>query len=152
MTGVLMEQTLSEPLQWDTKDGRVMLNLLRKHQSTNTTISPYDEAALVYQREPCARSFEEDLDLHLRFGYVFSTPHAFIMGRAVSRAGDPSDIVNPAFQFDAPDTWWIYLAAGDLREFFLREPYPLPWVGWEIRNKPRFYSMDRVKERILCIR
>ena len=73
------------------------------------------------------------------------------MGRAVNRNGDPSDIVNPEFQFDLVDTWLVYLAAGDLREFFLREPYPLPWVGWERNNRLRFYDMEAIKEKMLCI-
>lgn len=110
---------------------------------------PYLVAASVYQNEPCQRTFEEDLELHLMFGYVFSSPTMFMMGRAVEKDAPREKIVDPAFKFTNPDTWLIYLAAGDLMEFFSREPYPLPWVGWERDNKLRFYRMEAVKQRIL---
>jgi hypothetical protein len=116
------------------------------------TISPYDLVQDIYRNEPCARTFARDLELHLKFGYIYSSPDAFVMGRAVNRNGDPSDIVNPEFQFDLVDAWLVYLAVGDIREFFLREPYPLPWVGWERNNVLRFYDMETIRRKMLCIR
>lgn len=104
------------------------------------TISPYERARKVYEQEDCRRSFSEDLELHLRYGYVYSTPNSFIMGRAVDRYADSECIVDPSVVFDHPNAWLVYLAAGDMSEFFLRQPFFLPWVGWERENKLRFYK------------
>ena len=58
--------------------------------------NPYAEARAVYDREPCRRTFNEDLELHLMNGLVFSTPEFFLMGRAVPRGACHADIINPA--------------------------------------------------------
>lgn len=108
-------------------------------------MTPIDEARAVYLREPCRRTFEVDLELHLQNGYVFSTPKLFLMGRPVLRIANPEDIVNPAFIFEHYDAWLIYLAAGDFREFFRFEPFPLKWYGWERENMLRFFLSSTVK-------
>src|SRR5689334_6772592 len=46
-------------------------------------MTPFLQAAAVYEREPCARTFEEDLYLHLMHGTVISTPEVFAMVRPV---------------------------------------------------------------------
>lgn len=106
--------------------------------------SPYELAESVYQSEPCARSFMEDLRLHMLHGYVFNTPRLFLMGRSVSKLGDAGSIVDPTVSFNNADCWHIYLAAGDLSEFFKFEPFPLPWFSWERNNKLRFYRRERL--------
>lgn len=111
--------------------------------------SPYELARKIYQQEPCARTFREDLEQHLRTGYVWSSPRTFIMGRPVRRSGDRADIVTPHVTFDNPDCWHIYLAAGELYEFFRLEPFELPWFSWERHNVLRFYRRERVIQ--LCL-
>lgn len=103
--------------------------------------SAYDAARAVYDSEPCARTFEEDLALHLRFGYVFSTPDAFIMGRAVNRNAPYQDILSPWVAQSSPDAWLVWLASGSgaLALFMEREPFPMPFIGWERDNKLRWY-------------
>lgn len=108
---------------------------------------PIDQARLVYEQEPCARTFEEDLRLHLMHGYVFSTPEIFMMGRGVRRDAPDYDILNPTVTWpeDLCDTWMIYLAAGNIGDFFRFEPTPKKWVAFERENQLRVHSYDRIK-------
>lgn len=101
----------------------------------------------VFTQEPCARSFELDVELHLMFGFVFATPDFFIMGRPVDSAGRHEDIVNPSFEFpkDKCDCWMVYLMAGDVTKVWNIMPYPLPKVCFERRNELRFYSLDSIR-------
>jgi hypothetical protein len=108
-------------------------------------MSPFEMAMLVYATEPCARSFDEDLRRHHLYGYVFSSPSCFIMGRPVEKNAQERLIKDPSVRFYNPDAWLVYLAAGDLAEFFKHEPYPLPWLGWERDNHLRFYRRDNVR-------
>jgi hypothetical protein len=107
-------------------------------------MTPIDLARSVYDREVCARSFQEDIDLHLRYGYVFATPEMFVMGRPVKKSASYLDITCPWVTFAEPDCWWVYLAAGKMTQMFRHLPYPLPWLGWEVNNKPRFFRYERL--------
>ena len=104
----------------------------------------------VYETEPCPRTFERDLWLHLCGGCVFSTPDLFVMGRGVARSAPVAEIVDPSVIFDRErqDCWWVYAAAGDLARMPQLLPYPLPWIGWERKNVPRIWPIERVLE--LC--
>jgi hypothetical protein len=110
-------------------------------------MSPFETARQVYAQEPCARTFDEDLTLHLQHGFVFSTPRYFIMGRPVIRAADAQHIVDPRHIFTAEDcdTWHIYLLAGDPTPAWDIMPWPLAWFSFERRNELRFYPVDRIK-------
>lgn len=113
-------------------------------------MTPVERAMAIYGEEPCRRTFDEDLQLHLMYGYVFSTPTMFMMGRPVDRYDPPEYIVTPDRRpLWGPNAWLIYLAAGDLGEFFRYCPYPLPWVGWERKNKLRFYDFKRAKRKVI---
>ena len=107
-------------------------------------MSPLDKARLVYTQEPCARTFEEDLRLHLQFGYVFSTPEFFVMGRPVDRHAPYDQLTDPRLQFPEPDAWWVYLAAGDFIKIWTISPYNLSYIGWERDNRPRFYRVSQL--------
>lgn len=110
-------------------------------------MTPFEQAKAVYDKEPCARSFAQDLMLHYLRGFVFSTPTFFIMGRPVPRSEDPALIVNPAHSFDRAecDAWMIYLMAGDPTEAWSIMPWRLPWFGFERRNELRWYAVDRIR-------
>jgi hypothetical protein len=103
---------------------------------------------LVYATEKCARTFQEDLTLHLLHGYVFSTPEVFIMGRPVRRNAEHRLITDPTVEFFDPDCWLVHLAAGDIRQFFRYEPYSLPWLCWQRANKLRFYNRRNVAKML----
>lgn len=116
-------------------------------------MTPAAKAAAIYRREECARSFAEDLDAHLQCptGYVFSAPDFFMMGRAVPSGEGIERLRNPWVWFRRVecDTWWIYLAAGDMAKFWAVEPYPQKFVAFERANAPRFYDCARIRNRIL---
>ena len=110
-------------------------------------MTPIEKAAEVYLREPCARTFQEDLKLHLLYGYVISTPRLFIMGRPVVKGAPASEIVDPSFTFPEAlcNCWHIYLAAGNgIQEFFRVEPFELPWLSWERKNILRYHRRDAI--------
>ena len=112
--------------------------------------SPRDAARSVYAFEPCARTFEEDLELHFRHGYVLSTPSVFVMGRAIDSGAPHSCIVDPSVDLSrGADCWHVYLCAGELDGLRDLIPYHLPLVSWERCNQLRFYELERVM-RQLC--
>lgn len=109
--------------------------------------SPFEEAQAVYEREPCRRGFFEDLLSHFAYGFVFSSPKAFLMGRPVRHDASHEEILNPDVVFSNPTAWLVYCAAGKsaldvLVEF---EPYPLPYIGWERNNVLRFHRSERLR-------
>jgi hypothetical protein len=107
-------------------------------------MAPIESAMLVYATEPCYRTFQEDLTLHLLHGYVISTPEVFIMGRPVNKDAEHRLITDPTVWFYDPDCWLVHLAAGDINQFFRHEPYQLEWFGWQRANKLRFYNRRNV--------
>lgn len=116
-------------------------------------MTPAQRAYQVYQSEPCARDFIDDLELHLicPVGYVYSAPEAFIMGRYVMRDWSYEDITNPAkfaLTGDA-DCLHIFLAAGDISLFFTFEHVAVPWVSFERKNQLRFYPYEPLRNRLL---
>jgi hypothetical protein len=115
-------------------------------------MSPVELAAAVYEQEPCARTFREDLEAHLLNGYVFSTPGCFVMGRPVCRSAAREDIVNPWVKFDEgeSDAWLVYLLAGNVAEAVRLLPYPLPRMGWERGNVLRFWPAERFLKISAC--
>ena len=114
--------------------------------TNHCTHNPVLEAMAVYNREPCLRTFQEDLELHLLTGHVHSTPTYFIMGRPVHSEAPYDEITDPAIKFDNPDCWHIYLASGDITAFWRHEVIRFPFVSWERNNVLRVHPMDRVKE------
>lgn len=111
-------------------------------------MSPVELAAQVYQREPCARTFKEDLEAHLLHGWVVSTPTAFAMGRIVDSKAEIEDLVNPWVTFELGDTWLIYLTAGNLREALDFLPFELPYIAWEKRNVLRLHSLAALRRKL----
>jgi len=112
-------------------------------------MTPFEEALAVYSREPCARTFSEDLEAHLRHGYVINTPECFIMGRKVYRYAQTHHILNPWHNLweSTPNCWHLYLFAGDVRKAFASADVQLPYVSFERRNKIRFYPWDVIFSR-----
>lgn len=112
-----------------------------------------EQAAAVYGRESCARSFAEDLEAHLLNpqGLVVSCPRAFAMVRPVRRDWERGRIVDP-WEYAltcSPDCWHIYLYAGEIDAVFDFPHEPLPWVSFERGNVLRFYRYERIRARCL---
>lgn len=109
-------------------------------------INPIFDAMQVYKTEPCARTFQEDMELHLISGYVVSTPDYFVMARPVNKDADPARIVDPNVMFNKEewDCWHIYLYAGDIVKAWDKDTLHLPFVSFERKNRLRIYPMERI--------
>lgn len=114
-------------------------------------MTPYEQARAVYLSEPCARTFEEDLGLHLARGFVFSTPKYFIMGRPVQKEVEAWKIVDPSVYFppELCNCWHVFVMAGDVSKVWDILPWPLGTISFERRNELRFYSAERIR-RLSC--
>ncbi len=113
-------------------------------------MTPVEIAKTLHIREDGPRSFLEDLEAHLIHGLVMSTPTAFIMARYVCRDWPGESIINPWVNDPGSshiDTLHIYLAAGDISEFFTFPHRPCRWISFERRNILRFHSYDTLKRR-----
>lgn len=113
-------------------------------------MSPYQQAQAIYEREQSAQSFAADLELHLRHGYVVSTPQAFAMARPVWSGWATADLLNPYVSDPKGDCWWIWCLAGDLGIVVRWLPWPTEWLGFERRNVPRLVKWDRLKQLSVC--
>jgi len=113
-------------------------------------MKPIEIAKELHVTETGPRTFRNDVEAHLLNGIVFSTSTAFIMARYVCRAWPASAIVNP-WQNDltcAPlDCLHIYLAAGNISEFWTFPHQPVTWISFERRNILRFHPYDTLKRR-----
>lgn len=108
---------------------------------------PVEQAAKVYETEPCARTFKEDLEAHLLNGFVFSRPDFFIMGRPVIKAASYEEITDPWHKFPSAecDCWHIHLMAGNCARAWVIMPWELPWFAWERKNELRFYPVSAIR-------
>jgi len=98
-------------------------------------MTPYEQAALVYLKEPCARTFREDLENHLFVGWVFNSPSLFLMGRQVMSDWPHHMIADSGVSDDEGDCWHVWLAAGDMKEAIRLIPHDLPWLSFERNNR-----------------
>ena len=119
-------------------------------------MTPYEQAKAVYLSEPCARTFEQDLQYHLHTGYVVNTPDYFIMGRMVQTRHGNDIIRNPAIwtRSDLCNCFHIYLAAGVMAKFWEHaspEILAMEFVSWERKNVLRIYPMSKVERLIKSI-
>lgn len=99
------------------------------------------------------RLFLEDVALHLRYGYVWASPTAVILARPVRSdwgIADLGDLTKTAARQEA-DTWFVYLGAGNLAEFFEVMPYPLTFACFWRRCSPRFYQLEQLRRKCTTI-
>lgn len=109
-------------------------------------VNPIDLARHVYQSEPCARSFEQDLTWHLENGFVFSRPDFFVMGRPVVSSAPRMFIVGQhRFPSSVCDCWHVYLMAGNVAKAWSMLPWELPWVSFERENVLRFHRLASIR-------
>jgi hypothetical protein len=112
-------------------------------------MTPIEQAAAVYDREPCVRTFNEDLHGHYLNGFVLSTQDIFYMARPVNKSAPGRDICNPYVRF-APeecDCWHVYMFAGkgNMMDLFKHAPQVYPWASFERHNKLKFYRWEVIQ-------
>lgn len=136
---------------------RTEQNLFRVESSHNASerqpenMSPVEKASQVYNREWCKATFREDLEAHLLHGYVHSTPTGFVMARPVDSTADEDLILDPWHEFprEKQNAWLIWLAAGDMAPLLELFPYELPLIGWQKRNRLRWYEVGSEAQDLL---
>jgi hypothetical protein len=106
-----------------------------------------ERAAAIYAKEPCSGTFRSDLEAHLLYGFVFSRPDFFVMGRPVIKAAPYAEIVDPwqVFPSSQCDCWHVFLMAGNVARALAMIPWELPWLSFERRNVLRFARLDRIR-------
>lgn len=118
------------------------------------TTLPFEQARAVYDREPCARSFNEDLEAHFLNGVVASNKLYFVMMRKVNVEWSDKKIVNPFYETQPSDfanCWHVYLMAGSMKWLFhdLLKIYPsYSWVSYERRNVLKRRKLRTMLERL----
>jgi hypothetical protein len=95
------------------------------------------------------RPFAIDLRLHLMHGYVISTPVLFAMGRPIRHDAPMGEVLDITQQFEDPDCWFIWSAAGVLSELVYQLPFELPLIAFHRAGRGdrlRFYQLERFTE------
>lgn len=99
--------------------------------------TPYQRARDRHLLERTRFAFEEAIDAHGRTGYVIVTPEIFLLVRPVDSLADPLLFDDPYVEFEDPDCWHVYLAAGDITQMPLYVPSPMPFISFVRKNRLR---------------
>lgn len=102
----------------------------------------------VYRNEDCARSFEEDLYLHLHTPgcIVFKDEDNLALVRPVNEHDSYENLTYPGYISPEPNAWWVYMLVGNVPFLISLLPNRFDRIGWERKNKPRFYNLNKVKQ------
>ncbi|GAT35610.1 hypothetical protein TSACC_3681 [Terrimicrobium sacchariphilum] len=118
-------------------------------------MSPAEIVHAMYQTHPVRVSFKEELDAHLQYGWVISTPLAFIMGREVNRWATHEQIIDPWYVFPEGErnAWYVAAYAGAVNTALQIIPFRHRWIGWErgIKSGLRFHSLESFERHALAI-
>ena len=102
-------------------------------------MSPYETIAQKYFDHPQEAPFGDYVEWHLQYGFVYSTPEYFVMGKNCRRLAPSNEIVDCEHVFDASDSdcWYVFAMAGNVSKAFSSMPFPLPYIAFEriIDNK-----------------
>lgn len=110
-------------------------------------MKPIDRAKRLYGAAD--ESFERDLAMCMRFGYVFATPDAILMGfrcrSDVIRAFKVGGLtVSPHLASEDGDTWFVWLAVGNLTGVLRYVPRPAKFVAFSRRNVVKLYRFEEL--------
>jgi hypothetical protein len=95
-------------------------------------------------------NFREVLAAYLSFGYVWSSPRSFILARPVWREwwDDGEKLADHSLTAPDGNCWFIWLAAGDMAEFFKICPQPKDFVCFSRGDVARCWEFERLRR--LC--
>lgn len=106
-------------------------------------MSPFEQAAQWYAKNPGMFSLEEAIEAHAQCGYVIITPEIFMLGRRVSRDMWQEDFSDPWLIDPTGNCWHVWFTAGDWNQWERHQPFALPWVSMHRRDKLRIYPLSR---------
>lgn len=95
-------------------------------------MSPYREIYQKYQQERPEVDFPALIGHHLQFGFVYSTPDFFVMGRPVPKNAASQLILDPNHFWGREhcDCWYLHAFAGRMDKVWKVMPYPLKFCAW----------------------
>jgi hypothetical protein len=117
-------------------------------------MTAYDKLERVYTDNPREEPLENYVRWHLKHGFVFSTPDAFVMGRAVNKDAPKAEILGLAHLFPREEcnAWYLFAASGDMGKMWKFLPFSLGWVCWTRIRDPQSELVFVETERLtrLC--
>ena len=118
------------------------------------TRTPFDLARQWAARHPEWGTWQSHLAAYFRHGYVWSSPRAFVLAREIQSAWwrDAARLADHAQVAPDGDCWFIWLAAGDMAEFFAVCPRQKPLVCYCRRGEPRLISTTRLARKVTALR
>lgn len=108
-----------------------------------------DQVRRLYRDNGRGGSFPDDLQEHIARGYVFSTPEALLMGFRC-RSDDVMQAIHDRARFvpsqadDEGDTWFVWLAVGNLAGVLRYVPYPAKFVAFSRKNVVKLYRFKEL--------
>jgi hypothetical protein len=103
-------------------------------------MSPYETAARWHVANVPGVEFREILEAHLFEGHVMSGPERFILGRQVSRDWPDEWLINPWKTDEQGDAWFVWLWAGEVRDWQTIVPWKLPWIGFHRGERLKWHK------------
>lgn len=111
-------------------------------------MTPFERAAHWHLEHGGDEPLRNVVEAHFLGGYVFNTPTAFLMGRAIRAEWVDEDMEDAWLTDSKPDCWHVWLFAGDLAEALRMIPYPLPYISMHRRGKRRIYLANELISRV----
>ena len=111
-------------------------------------MTPYEQAQAVYEREPCARTFHEDLWYHLQHGFVWASPACFAMIRPVCSTWERAALLSPWLTAPDGDCWLVWMLAGDAAEGIAKLPSRKKWLAFERSGSLYTVDAERFQSRL----
>ena len=98
-------------------------------------VNPIADALQFYDKS-CKTTFNEDLQFYLTRGYVYSGEDTFIMARPITRRYAKFALDEKfTFKPEEYDTWFCYLACGNLGRFLDLAPFKTEWILYHRQEK-----------------
>lgn len=113
-------------------------------------MSPFLQAATLYESCDFGSTLEEDLEFHCLHGYVINTPSCFMLARAVRRDSAPY-APRDFSRIEDADTWLVWCMAGDIREAMEFAPVvpSIKWVAFARNSVLVFHPFAKIRARIV---
>jgi hypothetical protein len=91
-------------------------------------------------------NFLEELNKHLDSGWVYSGDDAFVLATELNRECLLRQDINNRLD---PDTWYVYLYAGDLKRVLELIPFRRKYVAFRRNNGPiKVYELDKLLQKL----
>jgi hypothetical protein len=108
-------------------------------------MTPYETAARWHLAHCPEVPFREVLEAHLFQGHVMSGPERFVLGRQVCRDWSEERLRDFWEVDEQGDAWFVWLWAGEVRNWLEVVPWRLPWIGFHRGERLRWHRFPAGK-------